>query len=111
MQYDSRCDWLCRPKLVAAVLRVAFTSVYRCFYVDFTHHYLLPISLDAIQIYMQRLIGKVLDEEELLEQIEREEDLATLGSAGEWMHAMCCVYVLLRAVLSVVLVGAWGCMS
>jgi hypothetical protein len=40
---------------------------------------------------MQRLIGKVLDEEELLEQIEREEDMATLGSAGEWVRAMCCV--------------------
>jgi hypothetical protein len=44
------------------------------------------------QVYMQRLIGKVLDEEELLEQIEREEDLATLGSAGECIcdMFMCC---------------------
>jgi hypothetical protein len=45
------------------------------------------------QVYMQRLIGKVLDEEELLEQIEREEDLATLGSAGECLVravSMCC---------------------
>jgi hypothetical protein len=41
------------------------------------------------QVYMQRLIGKVLDEEELLEQIEREEDMATLGSAGECEGCAC----------------------
>ena len=30
-------------------------------------------------MYMQRLIGKVLDEEELLEQIEKEEELALIN--------------------------------
>jgi hypothetical protein len=62
---------------------------------------------------MQRLIGKVLDEEELLEQIEREEDLATLGSAGE---CMCVIVVVWRgalrcAVLSVDVHGASGCIG
>ncbi len=32
-------------------------------------------------MYMQRLIGKVLDEEELLEQIEKEEELAVLNKS------------------------------
>lgn len=33
-------------------------------------------------MYMQRLIGKVLDEEELLEQIEKEEELAVMKKDG-----------------------------
>lgn len=32
-------------------------------------------------MYMQRLIGKVLDEEELLEQIEKEEELALVNKS------------------------------
>jgi hypothetical protein len=35
-----------------------------------------------LQIYMQRLIGKVLDEEELLEQLEKEEEQAHMGGSG-----------------------------
>ena len=33
-------------------------------------------------MYMQRLIGKVLDEEELLEQIEKEEELALINKGA-----------------------------
>jgi len=41
----------------------------------------LILSQPTVQLYMQRLIGKVLDEEELLEQIEKEEELAQLNKS------------------------------